>query len=1310
MKITAIMWNSYVPMFVRAGKNIDWLDLTIFSSKTLEKEPEKTEKILETLKDADIIFLYRSSEPVWETIEKELQVIGKTIPIVCVSHDPANWALSTVNASIIKRCYDYITIGGEINFTNMLHFIAKEIVGAKTKVEPPREIAWEGLYHHRAPVSHFTTVDEYLEWYEGQGNRDQGSKIGSQRSGSSGQKPMVGILFSRHYWVNNNLQVENLLISELEAQGLNVLPAFSYSAQDTGLGTKGSAQVVREFFLTPEGNTRINAFVKLQTFFLENRKQDNWSDTRKTKDGVALLKQIDVPVFQPVVSFHKTPEEWEADIQGLGADISWSVAMPEFEGVIEPIVIGGAGRSEDDETGTLIEERTPIQKRCHRLAQRIKKWVSLGQKPVCERKVAFILHNNPCASVEATVGGAANLDSLESVARILQTMKKRGYSVEAPTDGKELIDNIMDHKAVSEFRWTTVNEIVNKGGALSLLTLEQYLKWWKTFPENVRKQVAETWGNPPGEELNGVPHAMIHDGKIVITGVSYGAAVICVQPKRGCAGPRCDGQVCKILHDPDIPPPHQYLATYRFLEDSFGADVLVHVGTHGNVEFLPGKGVGLSETCFPDICIHKIPHLYIYNADNPPEGTIAKRRGLATLVNHMQTVMIQGGLYEELEELGRFLCEYEQAKLIDKTRAHQLEHMILDLIRQTSLDKEIKLGEEMPFDKVTQKTHEALSRIRNTQIQDGMHIFGDIPKENQRVDFIYSILRYDADQDQSLRKNLCRLMGLDLLDLLDDPGKVDTRWIKSHGQLLEEIDSLGKLVVVEALKSGGNGNFENGIRLILSERLIDESYLSGFSAIFARISNINERIEDSMEIDALLEGFDAKYIPAGPSGVITRGRDDILPTGRNLYSLDPGRIPTKAAFRVGQMLANSVIKKHRQEEDRYLENMAMFWMCNDIMWADGEGMSQIFFLLGVRPVWLSDGRVKGIEVIPLKELGRPRIDLTIRVSGIMRDNFPGCITLVDEAIHTVASMEEPEEMNFVRKHALAKMKSDMDSDNEDDRWRKSTLRIFASKPGTYQPGVDLAVYASAWKNEKDLSDIFVYWNSYAYGKEVFGIKAPQQLISSLGTVDVTFNKVVSDEHDLLGCCCYFGSHGGITAAAKQIGGKEVKTYYGDTREPEKVQVRDLADEIRRVVRTKLLNPKWVEGMKRHGYKGAGDISKRVGRVYGWESTTGEVDDWIFDDITRTFVMDKENREFFKKNNPWALEEIGRRLLEAESRGLWNADPEVLQELKEMYLETEGWLEDNMGEVKGDFQGGSVDIVAPEDVESWNSMMQEFKSN
>jgi cobaltochelatase CobN len=467
---------------------------------------------------------------------------------------------------------------------------------------------------------------------------------------------------------------------------------------------------------------------------------------------------------------------------------------------------------------------------------------------------------------------------------------------------------------------------------------------------------------------------------------------------------------------------------------------------------------------------------------------------------------------------------------------------------------------------------------------------------------------------------------------------------------------------------------------------------------------LNKRIEESKEIEALLSGFNGEYIPAGPSGAILRGRDDILPTGRNFYSIDPYKIPTKASYKVGVALAKKVLEKHIEDEGVYPENIAIQWMCSDIMWADGEGLAQMLYLMGAEPKWAPNGRVCSFDIIPLEELKRPRIDLTVRVSGITRDNFSNCVDLLDEAIQDVAVLDEPIEKNFVRKHTLQKMKGK----NSKEALREATFRIFASKPGTYQSGVNLAVYASAWKDEKDLADIFVYWNGYAYGKDVYGKEAFKQLKSSLKTVDITYNKVITDEHDLLGCCTYFGSHGGMTSAAKIESGKDVKTYYGDTRDPEYVDVRTLADEIRRVVRTKLLNPKWIEGQKRHGYKGASDISKRVGRVYGWEATTGEVDDWIFDDITETFVSDEENRKFFEENNPWALEEMARRLLEAQQRGLWNAKPEMLEDLKEYYIEIEGWLEEKMGDVGGEFQGGAVDIFTAEEVGDWKAKMTEIK--
>jgi len=1306
MRVTAIFWQSHVTMLDRASRDVPEVSLDLFASKALEADERLFDAMTASLGRAEAVILYRSGEAVWSRIETALADVAPGVPILCLSHDPSLWAHSTAPLPVVRRCYDYVVYGGRENFANLLRAVAGLARGEDFSAAPPAvSQPWEGLWHPKAPEAFYADRAAFDTWHEGY-----------LAAKGLADAPRVGMLFSRHFWVNDNAAPEAAIIEDMEAEGLAVVPLFSHGVRDANIGNLGSLGAARMAFSPKEGRRPIEALVKLSTFFL-GREHGQPEDGKQAAGGVELFTELNVPVFQPVVSTSRSLDEWRADPQGLGTEIAWMVAMPEFEGVIEPLFVGGVARDGTAASGASLETRVPEPERCRRLAKRVVRWVALRRVPVGKRKVAFILHNNPCASVEATVGSAAKLDSLESVARILAAMRQAGYNVEVPASGKELIDNIMNRKAVSEFRWTTVDEIVAKGGALDLLSLDRYRAWWETFPESVRERVRQAWGDPPGQQMDGVPPAMVYQGNIVISGVSYGNAVVLVQPKRGCAGARCDGEVCKILHDPDIPPPHQYLATYRWIEQAFGAHVLVHVGTHGNLEFLPGKNMGLSPECLPDIAVHEIPHLYIYNCDNPAEGTIAKRRSLAVLVDHMQTAMAHGGLYQGLEELDRLLEQYTQAKIADQGRAHALEHLILGAIRQANLDKELKLDptkseHDQDFDAIIRGAHEALSRIRNTLIQDGMHIFGDIPTGSRRADLLYSILRHDGGEDWTLRKTLCRLMGLELADLLADPGTVEPRFGVSFGRLLEDLDLWGKdlsLAVIASPETVAGSGFRRLAAELLGERLTAPELLPRLDAVRDRASAINARIEASHETEALLRGFAGGHLPAGPSGVLTRGREDILPTGRNFFSLDPRRTPTKAAAMVGRSLAEALLDKYLTEEGRYPQNVAIYWMANDIMWADGEAMGQIMHLLGVRPLWNADGRVSRFDIVPLAELARPRVDVTIRASGLIRDNFPDRLEYLDDVIAAVAALDEPEEDNFVRAHALAKLRQEGTSPDDRDALRRASLRIFSARPGTYQPGVNLAIYASAWKTEGDLSDIFLHWNGFAYGRGVYGRTAVKELADTLRTVEITANKVVSDEHDLLGCCCYFGAHGGMTAAARHLSGKAVKTYYGDTREPEHVEVRDLADEVRRVVRTKLLHPAWIEGMKRHGYKGAGDISKRVGRVYGWEASTGEVDDWIFDDITRTFVMDQENREFFEKNNPWALEEIGRRLMEAANRGLWQADPEVLAALKEHVLEIEGWIEDRMGEVSGEFQGGAVDIRTADEVERWHAALADVRA-
>ncbi|MDD2835754.1 MAG: cobaltochelatase subunit CobN, partial [Methanothrix sp.] len=957
MKLTCLVGNSYLQIIAKSCKRLG-LDLRLFSTQRLNDQPGLIDEAIKAMEQSDLIFTHRGSEALWDEIEPKMSEIKKHTPTVCLGYDQSYWLNSNAPAKVVVTANAYLTYGGEDNISNMLLYLCRELLHMDVTAKPPTPMPWEGAYHPDAPHN-FENLEDYLKWYE------------------PDDCPTVGLLFSRFYWVNRNLAVEDELIRALERVGLNVIPVFSYSVKDTDLGTRSMAEVVCDYFFQ-RGKPRIDAMVKTSPFFL-GQDRNNMGESKGNKTGIALLKTLNAPVFEPVLSNHMTLDEWENGI-GLSNDIGWGVAMPEFEGMIEPIIVS-AGSKRDD-----YEERTPILERCEKLAKRVKKWIELAKKPISERRVAFILHNNPCASVEAAVGGGAHLDTIESVARIMNKMVAAGYTQEStPATGKDLITTIMDKKAISEFRWTPIEEIVAKGGVLAYQTKEEYEKWFNKLTPQVKDRVCEAWGNPPGELKNDIPAAMLYQDKIVITGVQYGNTVVCVQPKRGCAGARCDGQVCKILHDPDVPPTHQYMATYRYLEEIFGADVLVHVGTHGNVEFLPGKGVGLSKNCYPDICIGTIPHLYIYNADNPPEGTIAKRRSYATLVDHMQTVMTQSGLYDELLEVDRLLGEYETAKF-DHARSHELRHLLIDAIKAANLDKGMKLTDDMPLEEIVTKAHNELSRVRNTQIDSGMHIFGQLPEGEKRVEFINSVMRFEGS-GVPLRSTVASMMGLSMEELLADQGAVNGRYAKSHGQLLEDIDSLCKKLIEMYLQGDGAQPDE-----ILG--VSTTGYESQLEAIRMKVFDLQTRMEASLEIESLFNGMDGGYIEAGPSGLITRGRDDVLPTGRNFYSLDPYRVPTKTAWKVGQKLGRSVIAKHQKEEGRYPENIAFFWMCNDIMWADGEDMSQMLFLLGTEPIWLSNGRLKGFKVIPLEELGRPRIDLTVRVSGITRDNFPNCIDTI----------------------------------------------------------------------------------------------------------------------------------------------------------------------------------------------------------------------------------------------------------------------------------------------------------------------------
>ena len=1251
-KILVMLWQSHLPILERIRDRLD-VDLEIFKPSRYYDTGMDMDEVVSMMRGCDATIVYMQNSQFCSDMEAAVLPIKDSMRIIAFGNDPGKWTLTSVDHGLAIRAFEYMQESGDENFVRMFDAIEKGLGWKDGEPLPLVKVPWQGVVD---PVS--GTVYDSTDRY-----------IGS--CGIDPSKPFVGIIASRPMFFMDGLRIERELCSDLISLGINPVLVFVSFSKKPDFGAISHVEAIREYFMK-DGRPIVDAMVKLSTGFIGSSMTCDPQDP----DSLELLKELNVPIYQPVVMARFSEEEWRESI-GLTSDITWQVAFPEFEGIIEPVVIGsdiGHVRGED-------KERVSIEDRRRMFAGRLSKMVRLRRKPNSEKKAVIFLNNYPCNGVEANVGNAAGLDTLESVAGIMKRMKEEGYAVDPPSDGKELISRILDSKALSEFRWTTAVEMKKHGGVIHEMDLPEYEAYFSTLSEKTRNDVISTWGVPPGE-------GMVLGGSILITGVSFGNVVVAVQPKRGCFGTRCDGQVCKILHDPACPPTHQYLATYHYYADVWGADVIMHTGTHGSMEWTPGKGIGMTGDCYPDICMRNVPHLYIYNSDNPSEGLVAKRRSYATLVDHMQHLMVGVNLYGPYAELDGLLSEYGTARN-DPTHADELRRKIIDKAAEAKMD-DLGLDEDASLEECVRLCHEALSVIRNSQMNKGMHIFGRMPEGEDLVDAVFSIVRYGEEHD-SLRDSIADSIGYDLSELYRDQGRIDPDSGRSYGMLIEDIDELAREFTKGIL---GGSDAES----VLKSMGLDASEPSAFAKFVDMIEDIRSRIDSSDEVGSLMNGYDGGYISPGPSGYITRGRYDIMPTGRNFYAMDPYSVPSKTAWTVGCRIADETVAKFVEEDGRIPESIGLFWTMGELIATGGETMSEIMYLMGAEPIWEPDGRVRTFRIIPVEELGRPRIDVSINVSCILRDNMMNAIDFIDEVVNAVASLDESSDDNYVRKHSLESIEQGMTED-------EANARMFGAPPGTYTSGVNLAVFASAWKEDKDLADIFVKVKGHGYGGKRKGEPMPRQFATVLSRNDIVFDRSASDETDLLSCSCRFSNIGGMISASRYLSGKDVKSYYGDTRDPRSLTIGTLSEEIRRIMRTKTFNPEWIAAMKEHGYKGANDIAKRITRLFGWQATTHEVDPWLFDQAVETFLKDEEMKEFFQENNPYALEEMSRRLLEANSRGLWDTDEETLGILKDAYLEIESDLEDRAGE--GEYQGGSVDIFDSKSVSGWNERMSDL---
>ncbi len=1145
---------------------------------------------------------------------------------------------TSVSPEIRRQATAYLRNGGTDNYYHLLLFLANELTGTDFPVKGPQALPWEGIYH--PDFVGVPSLDEYLEKKYNPG------------------RLTVGLWFHRANWVNGNTAFIDALIREIESKNANVIPVFLQSLKDIDLGNQGAGEVLKNFFLR-EGQPSIDVLINLLMFSVTMRMNRSEIVSGENK---GMLEKLGVPFIQGITTMN-TREEWETSLQGLNPmDLSISVAMPEFDGALITVPVASREITEfDPVTGANITKYIPIPERVAKLVRLSMRWGRLRHLANEEKKVAIIFHNYPPRNDR--IGCAFGLDSPVSVWNILRDLQEAGYKLDyLPEVGQALIEDILD-RVTNDRRWASAQELMQR--AVDSVSPEQYYSWFRELPEEVRDKMTESWGEPPGE-------VFCYGNKLLIPGIINGNIFIGLQPPRGFLD-----DPASIYHSPDLPIPHHYLAYYRWIRDIFCADAVMHIGKHGSLEWLPGKGVGLSASCFPDLVISDLPNIYPYIINNPGEGTQAKRRSYCCIIDHLVPVMHNADTYEEMAEVEKQLEDYYHARAQDPAKLPHLEKLGWEKVCEAKLNHDLGLtGEEIPvdFSAFVEKLHGYLSELKDTQIRDGLHILGEPPTGTRLVEFLVALTRLPNGDVPSLRHSLAEMWGYDYEQLLANRGKMNTNG-KTNGQILEEIHQLS----LDLMTCFEEVNFDENQVNSICEKVLGKTDPNVEKTLLYVAQFLADRLAATTdEITNARNALGGQFIAAGPSGAPTRGMANILPTGRNFYSVDPQAIPSPAAWKVGVELADNLLVRYLSDEGCYPENIGIVIWGTGVMRTKGDDIAEILYLMGVRPVWQPEsGRVKGIEVIPLEELKRPRIDVTLRISGLFRDAFPNIVEMIDEAVEKVAFLDEPPEQNFIAKHVQSDIAGKVEQGLELEQAREEACyRIFGCKPGAYGAGVNDLIDAQNWHDEQDLGQVYVVWGGYAYGKKQYGKVVPEIFKHRLSQLDVAVKNVDNREYDMMDSDDFYSYHGGMIAAVRAFKGENPQAYIGDSSDPGRIKTRSTAEEAKHVFRARLLNPKWIHSMQRHGYKGAGDISRTVDIAFGWDATAEVLEDWMYEQLAQKYVLDKQVQEWLKDVNPYALQNMIERLLEAVQRGMWDAKLQMKEELQDIYLEVEGKLEES----------------------------------
>lgn len=766
---------------------------------------------------------------------------------------------------------------------------------------------------------------------------------------------------------------------------------------------------------------------------------------------------------------------------------------------------------------------------------------------------------------------------------------------------------------------------------------------------------------------------MVEEGKLLIPGIINGNVFIGLQPSRAFGE-----QAERVYHDPVVPPPYSYIAYYRWIEETFQADAILHVGTHGTVEWLPGKEVGLSNACYPNICVDHMPHFYIYHMGIVGEGIQAKRRTAAGILDHLPPSMDDAGVYDKLAGVESTLKEYQAAKQARIGQTKVLQARILDLAEEADLLEDLHMTRESfeaaPEESID-KIHVWLEELKNSAVTDGLHILGEPPETGKLYEnMLRMLLRIKNGDIPALNDAVLVAMGYDADAIKDHPTEIVNGRVAS--QIFEEAVMTAKEIVHLLAQKDYDSAAIDEILSTVSNIPHDRIPLK--TALTFMCDTVRPNVDETVgEMENLLHGLEGGFVEPGLGGNPTRGNVALLPSGRNFYAGDPAEMPSRGAWEIGQKLADRAIEHYRNERDEYPESIAMVIWAGNVIKSSGEDFGEIFSLMGIRPVYLGNSsKVVGVEAIPLKELGRPRIDVTLRISGLFRDMYPNLIELMDAAVACAAAQDESEEENYIKKHINADMLTLLEEGlDANEALDQAYLRVFGCAAGGYGAGVNRVIGNKNWKDFHDLAKVYETWSGNAYGRGFHGESMQKMFKRRLVSVGMTIKNETSIETDMLSSDDYFSYHGGLIACVKSNSGKAPIALTGHTDDPERPLVRDAAKETARIMRSRVLNPKWLEGLKRHGFKGAQEISKAIDSFFGWDASAEVAEDWMYEHIAKDFLFDKDTREWIEEVNAGVIYDVAGKLLEANKRGMWKARKETLSQLQNIYLQTEGLLEE-----------------------------------